>query len=153
MLYPSVSMDPNLNHIKLFYLFQIPSPKYMNKVNNARNLELPKQSSHNSLRKKYSCDCPNQMCINCPKLAEANLNNNNLTNINNNNTIMGSNPNMLSVSRARGKLRQQSSSQGSFESSSNSPCLSRGKCHRNGGFSIKPVFYFRFQRSVRTEKK
>ncbi|KAJ8969375.1 hypothetical protein NQ317_002008 [Molorchus minor] len=99
------------------------SPKYLNKVNNTKNSETcSKQTSHN-VRKKYICDCQNQNCIKCIKLHERNINNN-LTNLNNN--VVNS-PNMLSVSRAnsRGKLRQQSSSQGSFESSSNSPCLSR----------------------------
>nr|CAH7760110.1 unnamed protein product [Callosobruchus chinensis] len=54
-------------------------------------------------------------------------NNNTATavNNNNNNNVSGGSNNMLTVQRARGKLRQQSSSQGSFESSYNSPCLSR----------------------------
>nr|CAI5838083.1 unnamed protein product [Callosobruchus analis] len=54
-------------------------------------------------------------------------NNNTATavNNNNNNSVSGGGNNMLTVQRARGKLRQQSSSQGSFESSYNSPCLSR----------------------------
>ncbi|CAH1975871.1 unnamed protein product [Acanthoscelides obtectus] len=52
-------------------------------------------------------------------------NNNTVTAVNNNNNVSGGGNNMLTVQRARGKLRQQSSSQGSFESSYNSPCLSR----------------------------
>ncbi|KAJ8925531.1 hypothetical protein NQ315_009370 [Exocentrus adspersus] len=99
------------------------SPKYLNKVNNTKNSDASsKQTSHN-VKKRYICDCQNQNCIKCIKSQERNINNN-LTNVNNN--VMGS-PNTLTVSRAnsRGKLRQQSSSQGSFESSSNSPCLSR----------------------------
>lgn len=107
------------------YYFQSSSPKYLNKVNNSKNSDVsPKQTSHN-VKKRCMCDCQNQNCIKCIKAQERNINNN-LTNVNNN--VMGSS-NTLTVSRAssRGKLRQQSSSQGSFESSSNSPCLSRGK--------------------------
>lgn len=98
-----------------------------------------KQTSHNNLRKnKYGstfCDCQqnhHQNCLKCSKNSERNLtvNNNNLNNVNNNTMGGGgNNPNMLSVTRtnSKGKLRQQSSSLGSFESSSNSPCLSRGR--------------------------
>lgn len=97
-----------------------------------------KQTSHNNLRKnKYGstfCDCQqnhHQTCLKCSKNSERNVtvNNNNFNNVNNNTMSGGNNPNMLSVSRtnSKGKLRQQSSSLGSFESSSNSPCLSRGR--------------------------
>lgn len=104
------------------------SPKYLNKMNNKQ--KECKSTSHtvninnNINMKKSLCDCQNRNCIKCIKNHEKNINNN-VTNINNN--VVGS-PNMLSVQRAssRGKLRQQSSSQGSFESASNSPCLSRG---------------------------
>lgn len=104
------------------------NPKYYNKSNKQRDC---KTTSHTvninnniNLKKKCMCDCQNTNCIKCIKSHEKNINNN-VTNINNN--VVGS-PNMLSVSRpnGRGKLRQQSSSQGSFESASNSPCLSRG---------------------------
>ncbi|XP_060536408.1 cAMP-regulated phosphoprotein 21 isoform X3 [Cylas formicarius] len=76
---------------------------------------------HTSLKNIY-CDCQNQNCIKCVR--DKSVNNNNHSNINNN---VISSSNMLFVSRTnvRSKLRQQSSSQGSFESSSNSPCLSR----------------------------
>ncbi|CAH0550982.1 unnamed protein product [Brassicogethes aeneus] len=99
------------------------SPKYLDKIN-CQNVEKEhKQSSHvNSNRKKLICDCPNQNCIKCSG-QDKTLNNNN-SNINNN--VIS--PNTLTVvkSTSRGKLRQQSSSQGSFEgSSTNSPCLSR----------------------------
>ncbi|CAG9813177.1 unnamed protein product [Phaedon cochleariae] len=102
--------------------FVTSSPNLTNKLNNSKNGDLSKQASH-SFRKKYVCDCQNQNCLKCVNTQERNINNN-LTNVNNN--VMGS-PNMLSVSKTngRGKLRQQSSSQGSFESSSMSPCLSR----------------------------
>lgn len=137
------------------FLFQMSSNKhYIDKSNNFRNTSGPygtnnnnqtdivvvnlKQTSHNNFRKnKYGttfCDCQQQNhlqnCLKCSKSSDRNLavNNNNFNNVNNNNMGGGSNPNMLSVSRmnSRGKLRQQSSSLGSFESSSNSPCLSRG---------------------------
>lgn len=71
-------------------------------------------------------ECPNQNCVKCAKGQDRNMNNNFSSNVNHN---LNCN-NMLTVSRnsLRGKLKQQSSSQGSFEgSSSNSPCLSRGK--------------------------
>lgn len=81
-----------------------------------------------SYRRSYKngCDCTAQAaCTQCLKNHERNINNNLSSNINNNNVVSSSNT--LTVNRAtRGKLRQQSSSQGSFEgSSSNSPCLSR----------------------------
>ncbi|KAF5281814.1 hypothetical protein FQA39_LY05028 [Lamprigera yunnana] len=84
------------------------------------------EASHrrNLRNDKNFCDCTNQTCTKCLKNHDRNINNNLSSNINNN-VIGGSNT--LMVNRAtRGKLRQQSSSQGSFEgSSSNSPCLSR----------------------------
>ncbi|KAF5274789.1 hypothetical protein FQR65_LT00372 [Abscondita terminalis] len=83
------------------------------------------EASHrkNLRNDKNMCDCTNQACTKCYK-NDRNINNNLSSNINNN--VVGSS-NTLTVNRAtRGKLRQQSSSQGSFEgSSSNSPCLSR----------------------------
>ncbi|KAK5647275.1 hypothetical protein RI129_002167 [Pyrocoelia pectoralis] len=84
------------------------------------------EASHrrNLRNDRNMCDCTNQTCTKCLKNHDRNINNNLSSNINNN--VVGSS-NTLTVSRAtRGKLRQQSSSQGSFEgSSSNSPCLSR----------------------------
>jgi encore-like protein len=100
-----------------------PSPKYLNRLNR-QNLEkdTKKDASHNS-RKKIICDCSNQNCVKC-KNQERNINNN-LTNINNN-VVQSSNTLTVNRVNARHKLKQQSSSQGSFEgSSSNSPCLSR----------------------------
>uniref|UniRef100_A0A1Y1L854 R3H domain-containing protein n=1 Tax=Photinus pyralis TaxID=7054 RepID=A0A1Y1L854_PHOPY len=80
------------------------------------------EASHR--RNRNTCECTNQTCTKCLKNHDRNINNNLSSNINNN---VVSSSNTLTVSRAtRGKLRQQSSSQGSFEgSSSNSPCLSR----------------------------
>nr|XP_008195354.1 PREDICTED: cAMP-regulated phosphoprotein 21 isoform X3 [Tribolium castaneum] len=93
------------------------SPKYLNRLNNKQ-----KENASQNNRKKYICDCPNQNCK-CAKNQERNFNNN-LTNINNN--VVSSNTLTVSRVNSRNKLRQQSSSQGSFEgSSSNSPCLSR----------------------------
>lgn len=135
--------------ITLFFSTQVSSNKHhTDKSNNFRNSSTNnynqadvvvvnlKQASHNFRKNKYGntyCDCQqnhHQNCLKCSKNSERNLvvNNNNFTNLNNN-MGGGNNPNMLSVSRvnSRGKLRQQSSSLGSFESSSNSPCLSRGK--------------------------
>ncbi|XP_072388569.1 uncharacterized protein enc isoform X1 [Diabrotica undecimpunctata] len=96
--------------------FVTSSPKFTNNTNSSN------QSSH-SFKKKISCDCQTQNCLRCMRAQERNINNN-LTNVNNN---MTGSPNTLTVSRtnSRGKLRQQSSSLGSFDSSYNSPCLSR----------------------------
>lgn len=98
--------------------FMTSSPNFANKTNSS------KQASH-SYRKKTVCDCQTQNCLKCMKNQHEQNINNNPTNMNNVN-ISGS-PNTLSVSRAnsRSKLRQQSSSLGSFESCLNSPCLSR----------------------------
>ncbi|KAG5870285.1 hypothetical protein JTB14_002056 [Gonioctena quinquepunctata] len=104
--------------------FSTSSPKFVNRMNPVKNSDPSSKQASHSFKKKYVCDCQNQICPTCVnKNQERNINNN-LTNVNNN--VMGS-PNMLTVSRAnsRGKLRQQSSSLGSFESSTNSPCLSR----------------------------
>ncbi|XP_044264691.1 cAMP-regulated phosphoprotein 21 isoform X2 [Tribolium madens] len=96
------------------------SPKYLNRLNK-QNLEKKENASQNN-RKKFICDCSNQNCK-CAKNQERNFNNN-LTNINNN--VVSSNTLTVNRANSRNKLRQQSSSQGSFEgSSSNSPCLSR----------------------------
>lgn len=68
------------------------------------------------------CESVNPSCVKCNR----NINNNLSGNMNNN---VCTSPNTLMVNRVnmRGKLKQQSSSQGSFEGSlSNSPCLSRG---------------------------
>ncbi|XP_049823795.1 cAMP-regulated phosphoprotein 21 isoform X3 [Aethina tumida] len=120
------------------------SPKYLNKLNRQNLDKEHKQSSHNNsmneryLRKIYGgteliyiaaynkkkviCDCPTQSCVKCLN-QEKNLNNN-VTNINNN--VISANTLSVARSSSRGKLRQQSSSLGSFEGSlSNSPCLSR----------------------------
>ncbi|XP_063918685.1 cAMP-regulated phosphoprotein 21 isoform X3 [Zophobas morio] len=101
----------------------VSSPKYLNRLNR-QNLEKDARretASHNS-RKKIICDCSNQNCAKC-RSQERNFNNN-LTNVNNN--VQSSNTLTVNRVNARNKLRQQSSSQGSFEgSSSNSPCLSR----------------------------
>nr|XP_023018412.1 cAMP-regulated phosphoprotein 21 [Leptinotarsa decemlineata] len=115
---PSSRCSPNLSAS----IDNISSPNFVNKLNGGRHSETSKQTSH-SVKKKCVCECQNQNCPKCVKNQERNINNN-LMNINNN--VLGS-PNTLSVSRtsSRGKLRQQSSSQGSFESLSNSPCLSR----------------------------
>lgn len=113
------------------------SPKYLNKLNR-QNLErdgkvpvkteiIVEEASHcNRKLEKLACDCSNPNCIKCLKGQERNFNNNLSSNVNNN---VVSNTNTLSVTRSnsKGKLRHQSSSQGSFDSNiSNSPCLSRG---------------------------
>ncbi|RZB54402.1 cAMP-regulated phosphoprotein 21, partial [Asbolus verrucosus] len=104
----------------------VSSPKYLNRLNK-QNLEKDSRkevASHLSNKKKIICDCSNQNCIKCAKNQERNINNN-LTNINNN-VVQTSNTLTVSRVNSKSKLRQQSSSQGSFEgSSSNSPCLSR----------------------------
>lgn len=101
------------------------SPKYLNKLNK-QNLEKDakkENASHNN-KKRIICDCLNQNCIKCAKNQERNINNN-LTNINNN-VVQSSNTLTVSRANSKNKLRQQSSSQGSFDgSTSNSPCLSR----------------------------
>ncbi|XP_057655106.1 cAMP-regulated phosphoprotein 21 isoform X2 [Diorhabda carinulata] len=91
------------------------SPKFTNKNSS-------KLTSH-SFKKKNSCECQTPNCLKCTKNQERTINNN-LTNVNNN---MTGSPNTLMVARvnSKGKLRQQSSSLGSFDSSLNSPCLSR----------------------------
>ncbi|KAI4468669.1 pyruvate dehydrogenase e1 component alpha subunit bacterial and organellar [Holotrichia oblita] len=82
-------------------------------------------SQRNCNGKKNECNCVSQNCNRCLKSQDRNFNNNLSSNINNN---VVCSQNTLTVNRAnlRGKLKQQSSSQGSFEGSlCNSPCLSR----------------------------
>lgn len=84
-------------------------------------------SQRNCNGKKNECNCVSQNCNRCLKSQDRNFNNNLSSNINNN---VVCSQNSLTVNRAnlRGKLKQQSSCQGSFEGSlCNSPCLSRGK--------------------------
>lgn len=82
----------------------------------------PTQVSYvSSSKKKHICDCTAQECNKCGGKVERNINNNVAMNVNNN-------VNNLMVNRinSRGKLKQQSSSQSSFESGiTASPCLSR----------------------------
>ncbi|KAL3288473.1 hypothetical protein HHI36_002916 [Cryptolaemus montrouzieri] len=90
-----------------------------NNLDRDREIHRNEVSSHVNGRRRYQCDTT-QECTNCVK---EKYGNNNSINVNSN-----SNPNTLSVGRmnSRGKLRQQSSSQGSFESNhTNSPSLSR----------------------------
>ncbi|KAK9745114.1 SUZ domain [Popillia japonica] len=82
-------------------------------------------SQRNCNGKKNECNCVSQNCNRCLKSQDRNFNNNLSSNINNN---VVCSQNSLTVNRAnlRGKLKQQSSCQGSFEGSlCNSPCLSR----------------------------
>ncbi|CAG9860010.1 unnamed protein product [Phyllotreta striolata] len=91
------------------------SPKFANKTNSS------KQASH-SYKRKNACECQTQNCLKCVKnQQQEKIFVNSATNAN------GGSPNTLTVSRAgsKTKLRQQSSSLGSFDSSINSPCLSR----------------------------
>lgn len=88
------------------------------------------QRNCNGNSKRNECNCVSPNCNRCLKSQDRNFNNNLNSNINNNNVVCS--PNTLTVNRAnmRGKLKHQSSSQGSFEGSlCNSPCLSRGKCY------------------------
>ncbi|KAL1501888.1 hypothetical protein ABEB36_007128 [Hypothenemus hampei] len=90
-----------------------PSPKYQKNMEKMQN----KSSQIGSKSgKRCCCDCQNQNCTKCLKDRNAGIGN-----VNNNS------PNMLFVNKGKGKLKQQSSSQTSisFESSTNSPCLSR----------------------------
>lgn len=90
------------------------------------------QKPAGKVEQTYVCDCFSQ-CTKCSAGLKDSLNNNNVL------VSSTHSANTLSVTRAntRHKLRQQSSSQGSFDgSSSTSPCLSRGNCHSYLNLSV-----------------